>query len=38
MKRLAGVPLWAILPISVLVIVIVVALVGHFVNWPGFST
>ena len=38
MKLLAKVPLWAILPISVLLIVLVAALVGHFVSWPGFST
>jgi hypothetical protein len=38
MSRRSGLPIWAILPIGLLVIVVLVVVIGHFVSFNGFSS
>jgi len=38
MNRRLGLPVWAILPIGLLVIVLLVAVIAHFVSFNGSSS
>jgi hypothetical protein len=38
MSRRPGLPIWAILPIGLLVIVVLVAVIAHFVSFNGSSS
>jgi hypothetical protein len=38
MSRRSWLPIWAILPIGLLVIVVLVVVIAHFVSFNGFSS